>query len=265
MGCSCTCNAAYATAKKKMQPLWATLKCLENLPIIGHILAAVYAFLGDKDKAERSGLKATIGLILGLLSFPAEIFDEIFRKKSKKLYSFSLSDRRTWMKSHHDRTLRRLCLPGSHQSATNYIEKKIKPVPMVEGWSRCQGHSVEQQLFGGIRFFDFRIMTNEEDKEIWLHHNLVLCDKFRYILDTIQDFVNENPSEIVCMHVTNDGQHVDWEMADSLINEYLGQKIVPDDMRELTIGKNFYYIYKYTGISLRSLEMGSKVARKFLS
>ncbi len=219
-----------------MEPLWATLKCLENLPIVGHLLAAFYMFLGDKDKAERSGLKATWGILIGILNFPVEIFDEIFRKRSEKLYGFSLSPRPDWMKEYHSRTLRHLCLPGSHQSGTYIMDRKLSPVPMVEGWSRCQGLSVEQQLMGGIRFLDFRLMTDPEDKEVWLHHNLVACEKFRYVLDSIQDFVSEHPSEIVCMHLTSDGKQLDWKSVNSLINEYLGPRICPADMREMTIG-----------------------------
>ena len=242
MGCTCCCNRAYASAKKAMEPLWTTLKCLENIPIVGHLLAAFYMFLGDKDKAERSALKATFGIILGILSFPVEIFDEVIRTRSKKLFAFSLSPKPDWMKKYHRRTLRHLCLPGSHQSGTYIMERKLKPIPMVEGWSRCQSLSVEQQLMGGIRFLDFRLMTDPTDKEVWLHHNMVTCEKFRYILDTIQDFITEYPSEIVCIFLSNDGKHLDWGTVNALLNEYLGQRICPPDMREMAIG-NLLQIY----------------------
>ena len=195
-------------------------------------------FVGDKDKAERSALKATFGIILGILSFPVEIFDEIFRTRSKKLFAFSLSPKPDWMKKYHRRTLRHLCLPGSHQSGTYIMERKLKPIPMVEGWSRCQSLGVEQQLMGGIRFLDFRLLTDPTDKEVWLHHNMVTCEKFRYILDTIQDFVTEYPSEMVCMFLSKDGKHLDWGTVNALLTEYLGQRICPPDMREMAIGNS---------------------------
>ena len=43
------------------QFIYAIVRCLENLPLIGHGIAAVHACCGQQTRAERAALKATIG------------------------------------------------------------------------------------------------------------------------------------------------------------------------------------------------------------
>lgn len=93
---------------------------------------------------------------------------------------------------------------------------------------------MEQQLHGGVRFLDLRLMTHK--KEIWLHHNIVVCVKLREVLTVVRDFVKENPSEIVGLYLNNDGKPLDWGTAHSLINELLGHCLIPEHMKEMKIG-----------------------------
>ena len=109
----------------------SALRCLENLPGIGHLIAAGYGCVKNKDKAERAGIKATVGILFFAFNFPAEVIDELGRKVSWKLPSRGLTPRPGWMRDHRGKILRNICLPGSHQSATAKMHKKLRSVPMV--------------------------------------------------------------------------------------------------------------------------------------
>lgn len=231
--CHC-CTKADATCRKVMEPFFSILRVLENIPILGHIISAIYACSNCKDRAERAGIKATIGLVLAVCNCPAEAVDEMARYRSPKLISFRMTPRPDWMKAFHRRTLRHICMPASHQSSSYFVAKKLDEVPMVEGWSRCQDLSIDSQLWGGVRLLDLRVMTYGRD--IWTHHQKVLCVKLKEILEVVRDFVSENPSEIVFLYITNDGKHVEWMNVHSLLNEYLGKKLIPEHMREMNIG-----------------------------
>jgi len=68
------------------------------------------------------------------------------------------------MRRHRLRTLRNICLPGSHQSATYRAESTERHVPLAVGWTRCQQHDVAEQLDAGIRFLDISV-TSTDDRE----------------------------------------------------------------------------------------------------
>ena len=212
------------------------LRCLENLPGIGHLVAAGYGCAKNKDKAERAGIKATVGIILFAFNFPAEVVDELGRKVSWKLRSRGLTTRANWMRHHRGKILRNMCLPGSHQSATYHMHRKLRAVPMVEGWSRCQKLSIDLQLYGGIRFLDLRLMNDGAD--IWCHHNLVTCVKLRKVLECVRDFINENKSEIVFLYMTNDGKNLEWPTVNAHVNEYLSGRLIMEHQRDMLIGKS---------------------------
>ena len=233
--CPSSRRSRRSERSRGMEGCLATLRCLENVPIVGHIVAAGYACAGSKDKAERAGLKATAGLALCICNFPAEVIDESTRQRSPKLDSPGLMNRRDWMKRHHRRQLRHLCLPGSHQSATYNMADKLKPIPMVEGWSRCQKLSIQAQLYGGIRFFDFRVMTHDGDT--WLHHNVVVCKRLRDVLQQIGDFIAENPTELIFIYLNSDGKAVDWAQCQGYIQDIFGDRLVMEHMRDMLIGK----------------------------
>jgi hypothetical protein len=205
------------------------------------MVAAGYACANNKDKAERAGIKATIGILFFAINFPAEVIDELGRSVSYKLPSRGgLTPRPAWMRSQRGRILRNICLPGSHQSATYHMHQKLRAVPMVEGWSRCQKLSIDQQLYGGIRFLDLRLMSRGAD--IWCHHNLVICVKFKDVLESVRDFINDNRSEIVFLYLTNDGKHLEWPTVNALINEYLGTRLVFESQRDMLIGEDHIII-----------------------
>lgn len=231
------CNRAKGTCRSALYPCLSILRVLENIPVVGHMVAACYSCVNNRDKAERAGIKATVGICFCLCNCPAEMLDEMCRHRSEKLWSFGLAPRSNWMKRFHDRTLKNMCLPASHQTSTWHMDSKLKPIPMVEGWSRCQHKSlhVDVQLYGGIRFFDLRLMDHNSD--VWTHHNLVVCERLADILSIVRDFITENSSEIVCLYMTNDGKSLDWGRVHSLLQEYFSTSMIPEHQRDMLIGE----------------------------
>ena len=110
------------------------------------------------------------------------------------------------------------------------------PFLQIEGWSRCQKLGIDQQLYGGIRFLDLRLMNQGAD--IWCHHNLVICMKLKDVLESVRDFINDNKSEIVFLYLTNDGKHLEWPTVNALVNEYLSERLIFESQRDMLIGKH---------------------------
>ena len=218
-----------------METCHSTVRCIENVPILGHIMAAVYACSGDVTRAERSAIKATIGILLLPFNVVAEAVDEATRKKPEKLGRSSFSARLDWMKRYKSLPLRNICLPGSHQSATYKMTKKLTKVPLMVGWSRYQKLNVQQQLRTGIRFLDLHVMSHDGD--IWTHSGHVVCVRLREILAEVRDFVAGQPSELIVLHLTNDKKVIDWSACRHLILEVVRERLVPEVMKDLVIGK----------------------------
>jgi len=95
----------------------------------------------------------------------------------------ALTSRPDWMRRHRLRTLRNICLPGSHQSATYTVESTARHLPLAIGWTRCQRHDIAEQLHAGIRFLDVSVTSadDDEDGEVtdWMKSCLVarICGK----------------------------------------------------------------------------------------
>lgn len=172
------------------------------------------------------------------------------------------TSRPDWMRRHRQRTLRNICLPGSHQSATYRIERRLDHSPMSVGWAQCQRLDVRAQLTAGIRFLDIGLTSRGATgssssrsrsaalpgSNIWCragddHHPVALCVRLRDVLVAVRDFVVANRSEIVAIHVTS-GEgggdrraSVNWTDCQSVINEVLKDKVIPEHMREMPIGQ----------------------------
>jgi len=75
----------------------------------------------------------------------------------------ALTSRADWMRRHRLRTLRNICLPGSHQSATYTVESTERHLPLAIGWTRCQRYDISEQLEAGIRFIDVSVTSAREE------------------------------------------------------------------------------------------------------
>ncbi|CAH1784718.1 unnamed protein product [Owenia fusiformis] len=236
----CMCNCCVSCCMNIRHVSNAILRVFENLPIIGHIVSAIYMCLpwGNKSQAERAALKATTGLLppISLLGFMCEWWDEVGRKKSPKTATLMFDDRTDWMGNFHDVRMENICLPGSHQSATYKVDRKLnKCLPLVEGWSQCQNLSITEQLNAGIRFLDLRIMSHEND--VWCHHNIIRCVTLKEVVEDVKQFVDLHPSEIVGLHIVNDGKALAWSKTNDIIRNILGSKIVHPDNMGKTLGE----------------------------
>ena len=77
-----------------------------------------------------------MGLALAVCNCPAEAVDESVRHRSPKLMSYRMTPRPDWMKNYKRRTLRHLCMPASHQSATYAMDRKLEQVGTSGGLIR---------------------------------------------------------------------------------------------------------------------------------
>ena len=223
-----------------METCQSILRCLENIPIVGHLLAACYACSGERSRAERAGLKATAGFLMAPVNIVAEIVDEATRKRPEKLEPVLTNPRPNWMKRHRTNTLQNICLPGTHLSSSYKMASKLSRLPTVEDWCRCQHLNITEQLMEGIRFLDVRVMTHEGD--IWTHADLITCMKLRDVLEKVRDFVLAHPTEIVGVHITNDKQPIDWAKCHVIIQELLRDRLIPEFMRDKPIGRSSYLL-----------------------
>ncbi|CAK1355963.1 1-phosphatidylinositol phosphodiesterase [Cercospora beticola] len=132
---------------------------------------------------------------------------------------------KAWMKEFHDDTsLAALSIPGTHNSPTYY-----KALPSV----RCQAVSPREQLDNGIRFFDIRVQPQNVDDskndELNLVHgvfpiSLTGPKKFRDLLNTVREFLKENPSETVIFSLKREGsgEATDQQLSQILRDHYTG-------------------------------------------
>lgn len=105
--------------------------------------------------------------------------------------------------------LNEILIPATHNSATSKMnlwshrEPGLPRVlnlvrPFVLSLSKCQFHSIYQQLIYGIRYFDFRI--SEKNGRFYLGHGLV-SESFDEALHEIKQFTLKHPKEVVLLRV----------------------------------------------------------------
>ncbi|KAK5580852.1 hypothetical protein RB653_000876 [Dictyostelium firmibasis] len=106
-----------------------------------------------------------------------------------------------------DRKVRKLILPGSHDSATYDIETGSKRSPdginvnspdsLLIPWSKTQSSTIYKQLCYGIRYFDLRVASNQF--ELCIIHNFYSCTVGE-VLDDIFKYSSKNPNEVIILH-----------------------------------------------------------------
>lgn len=94
-------------------------------------------------------------------------------------------------------------IPGTHDSCTAFCT--------MSNMARCQELTIKEQLERGIRLFDIRL--NKSGKEFYLVHSLADCFSdsdnknkltFGEVLSQFEDFLKENPDEILVVSVKQD-------------------------------------------------------------
>ncbi|KAL1232281.1 PI-PLC X domain-containing protein [Trichinella spiralis] len=118
--------------------------------------------------------------------------------------------------------LTHLFIPGSHQSFSDLLNKKLPiatDVPKflrfvdspwarktIERWGRCQELHVTDQLRFGIRYFDVRVAflpgECEQSLDIFLLHGLY-GRPIKEVLDEIYTFISDHPEEILILDINH--------------------------------------------------------------
>lgn len=112
-----------------------------------------------------------------------------------------------WMSGLSDDT--KLCdinIPGTHDSGTTYTTAVISGII-----ASCQDDTIPEQLQKGIRYLDIRC-----DGDLDINHGGVACYSniltikkykltFKKVLDDIEKFLDENPSETVMLQFKHEG------------------------------------------------------------
>lgn len=104
--------------------------------------------------------------------------------------------------------LSEIVIPGSHDAGTKGM--------VWLGETQC--YTVKEQLLSGVRYFDLRV--NKHEGEYVIFHSVINGTEFIPILQDIQNFIEQNPTEVLLLdfqHFSGDSQEGVFE----LINEYL--------------------------------------------
>lgn len=121
-------------------------------------------------------------------------------KKSDIFANTSSISWNIWMKSLPDASLLSgLSIPGTHDSGTFKLSS-----PITQIWAMTQDKDFEQQCNFGVRFFDIRGRSIENDT-IVLHHSVInLKVSLWDFINDAKKFLNENPSESIIMSLKED-------------------------------------------------------------
>lgn len=95
---------------------------------------------------------------------------------------------------------------------------------------------IYRQLLAGVRFLDVSVMTRGND--VWTCADNVRGVKLEEVLTKVRDFVSDNPSEVVVVHITTDQGSVDWTSCHVLIQQFFRNRLIPEHMRDMTIGQS---------------------------
>ena len=107
------------------------------------------------------------------------------------------SEAKHGVKSSNRVTLKRLIIPGSHDSASYSIPKSV-PFSAI---GRTQNLTIREQLLSGIRFFDLRIASGRNCEGVNIYHGRLMGAPFEEILNDISCFCKEFPTEFVVLLV----------------------------------------------------------------
>jgi hypothetical protein len=96
---------------------------------------------------------------------------QVYQSNSSKLFCSvsTLADRSDWMKHYQTKTLRRLCIPGSHDAGMS-IARDCE-LGATEGNTKTQLQDIGDQLDAGIRYFDIRpVFEDNKPDQIFTGH-----------------------------------------------------------------------------------------------
>eukprot|EP00794_Sanderia_malayensis_P011008 gene11008-12171_t len=138
-----------------------------------------------------------------------------------------------------------LCIPGSHDSGTFYLDKNSNIAPdesktikvlvrifgkiaknIIYRWSVTQDLNLTEQLEHGVRYLDLRVAYEPKVKDFRAVHGLYGLT-YKELFGEIADFLNKHPKEIVILdfnHLMSFNQGASQELI-TLLMKSLGQKL----------------------------------------
>jgi hypothetical protein len=195
-----------------------------------------------------------------------------------------------WMNATRDRALGELTLPGSHDSATQYLSPKLQPgragqlprwlddavklaesigVPadeLVRRWARAQSTRVGEQLRMGARYVDLRSGW-DGDQGVWRAHHALEGQAVNEILEEIKVFLVEQPSEVVIVelsHFYGDPSESEVALLATSTTEIFGRLLAPypGDARaalyEMKLGKDYVDVNHRAIVVFENADVGKK-------
>ncbi len=117
-----------------------------------------------------------------------------------------------WMARIDDNTLlSQISIPATHDSGA----------ALDFALSQCQNLTIEEQLNVGIRCFDLRLgFSSDKSNDLEIYHGPIRQDVyFEDIVDTFEDFLEDNPSEAIAIFIKNENDADKDKFFDAL-NEY---------------------------------------------
>ncbi|GFO44982.1 PI-PLC X domain-containing protein 2 [Plakobranchus ocellatus] len=108
-----------------------------------------------------------------------------------------------------------ITMPGTHDTGAFCLDCRDKPAPdapdfvnavswipgvkkVLADWGITQSLNFQQQLEAGIRYFDLRVATYPDSRELYLVHTLY-GPSVEDMLSDVDAFLNEHPGEIVLL------------------------------------------------------------------
>lgn len=162
----------------------------------------------DRKSKKGRGILRSLGLILGALLLSGFLFVGalLILPLAEKADAAPVAGSADWMsRLPDDLSLGDIVLPGSHDSATQYVQ--------LAWFSKCQSLSVSEQLEAGTRYLDIRIGDAEKGSDYpRLMHGFVNC-KTSALGDTLTldallgecyDFLTRHPTETVLFAVKHE-------------------------------------------------------------
>ncbi len=104
-----------------------------------------------------------------------------------------------------------LSIPGTHDAATKSINGTVAGVNVYPERSKCQDYSIGDQLSLGCRAFDLRPYYDSDSLTIY-HGSRSTGVNFNPVLDTIANFLTNNPTEtvFVLVHQEEGSESTTW-------------------------------------------------------
>ncbi|BES96249.1 Phosphatidylinositol-specific phospholipase C, X domain containing [Nesidiocoris tenuis] len=169
------------------------------------------------------------------------------------------------------RPLRRLSIPGSHNSGTCDLSRKAgndafcMNIPaFARPWSKCQRDTIKTQLEFGIRYLDIRLDFDDTKSAFYITHFLRSKSHPIQCMETVKTFLDAHPEEVVIVDFQH-YYHFSLELVDEFLTcvvELFGRKIcpVPTDADSLTLQylqENHYQVLLINRYQCRGESVGN--------